>query len=213
MQASLKPPQPAPSENFHRLMSTYAEMHLNGDPGNGIPAEKVFDGRGLVPHLEVVRQLCARFRPRSLLDYGCGKAKAYSGTRASHPDGRRDEGLQDLWGLEQVTFFDPALRQFAALPERGFDAVLATHVLEFTPEEDIDWVLAELFGFAAKFLFLSIACHASPWSLPGGANYHVTQRSAGWWTDRIWQARAWTPETRCFAVLYPRERQRVLLEF
>ncbi len=210
-----QPPQrPAatPSDAYQRLMAAYADMHLNGDPANAIPSDKIFDGRGLVPHLEVVRQLCGRFRPRSLLDYGCGKAKPYAGTRATHPDGSEDHGLQALWGLEEVAFFDPALQQYAELPQRSFDAVVATHVLEFTPEADVDWVLAELFAFARKFVFLSIACHASPWTLGNGENYHATQQSPGWWTDRLWAARAWTPETRCFALLYPTERKPILVE-
>jgi hypothetical protein len=205
-------PPPDPSARYQKLMATYASMHVNGDSANRMPAEKVFDGRGLALHLELVRQLCRKFRATSLIDYGCGKAKAYKGTRARHAAGREEQGLQSLWGLQTLALYDPAVRDYAALPERRFDAAVSTHVLEFTPEEDVDWVLAELFRYASRFVFLAIACHPSPWELPGGGNYHVTQRSPGWWTDRLWAARAWTPQTRCFALLHPSERSRILVE-
>jgi len=212
MKALSGAPSPDPSPAYQKRVAVYADMHVNGDPINLVPAEKVFDGRGLALHLEVVRQLCAKFQARTLIDYGCGKAKAYAGTRARHPDGRQESGLQEVWGLEQITLYDPALQAYAELPAERHDVVLATHVLEFTPEQDVDWVLAELFGYARRFVFLAIACHASSWSLADGENYHATQRSPGWWTDRLWAARAWTPDTRCFALLYPSERSRILVE-
>lgn len=205
-------PLPAPSALYQKRVATYADMHVNGDPGNGVPADKLFDGRGLPLHIEVIRQLCARFGVRTLLDYGCGKAKPYSVTRIRSAEGQPDRSLQEVWGLEQVALYDPAVRAFAELPEGRFDAVLATHVLEFTPEPDVGWVLAELFAYARSLLFVAIACHASPYELPGGGNYHATQRSAGWWTDQLWAARRWTPKTRCFALLYPEPDSRILVE-
>lgn len=212
MNSPSQAPPPDPSEAYQARVAAYAELHVKGDPANGVPADRLFDGRDLALHLELVRQLSARFGARSLLDYGCGKAKAYAGTRARHPDGREERGLREVWGLESVTLYDPAVREHAALPEGQFDAVLSTAVLEFTPEADVDWVLAELFAYARRFLFLTIACHASPLELPGGGNYHATQRSAGWWTDRLWAARTWTPEVRCFALLRPEPRSRLLVE-
>jgi len=200
-----------PSGRYQALMRTYARLHLDGDPQNKIPAEKVFDGRGIVPHVEVVRQLCRRFQAKTLLDYGCGKARAYEGTKARIEDGREVIGLKALWGLQNVTFYDPALAQHAALPQGSFDAVIATHVLEFTPPDDLDWVLSEIVACAQRFVFLAIACYASPWKLAGGANYHVTIASPGWWTDRLLAARA-EAGPRIFAFLFDDENHRAMVE-
>jgi hypothetical protein len=201
----------SPSGHYQALMRSYARLHLDGDPHNKIPAEKVFDGRGIVPHIEVVRQLCRRFQAKTLLDYGSGKAKAYEGTKARIEDGRELRGLKALWNLQDVTFYDPTLPQHATLPQGSFDAVIATHVLEFTPPDDVDWVLSEIVGFAKRFVFLAIACYAAPWKLPGGGNYHATVASPGWWTDRLLAARA-EGGPRLFAFLFEDESRRAMLE-
>lgn len=203
---------PNPSPRYQALMRVYARLHLDGDPANKVPAEKVFDGRHLIPHIEVLRQLCRRFQAKSLLDYGCGKALAYEGTKAkSKGTGLDVQGLKALWELDRVAFYDPALAQFADLPEGSFDAVLATNVLEFTPPEDIDWVLSEIVGYATRFVFIAVACYASSWTLPGGGNYHATVASAGWWTDRLLAARS-DQGPRIFALLFDHENHRVMAE-
>jgi len=203
---------PVPSPRYQALMRLYATLHLEGDRHNGIPAEQVFDGRSLVPHIELLRSLCRRFAARSLLDYGCGKARSYAGTRAQQADGTRSQGLQQLWQLEEVALYDPAVEQHATLPRRLFDVAVATAVLEYTPEEDVRWVLAEILGFARRFAFLAIACHPSPWTLPSGENHHVTLRSPGWWTDRLLEAQQRAKDTRVFALLFPSERRPLLVE-
>lgn len=200
-----------PSGRYQAMMRTYASLHLDGDPHNKIPAEKVFDGRGIVPHIEVVRQLCRRFQAKTLLDYGSGKARAYESTKARIEDGRELKGLKALWGLQDVSFYDPALAQHATLPRGTFDAVVATHVLEFTPPDDIDWVLSEIAAYAQRVVFLAIACYASPWKLPGGGNYHATIASPGWWTDRLLAART-EQGPRLFAFLFEDENHRAMVE-
>lgn len=204
--------QPQPSRRYQALVTQYARMHLEGDRQHAVPPEKLFDGRALTPHIETLRQLLARTQSSSLLDYGCGKAAAYDATRAEHPDGSVTQGLQALWGLRRVAFYDPAVRAHAALPQGQFDAVVATAVLEYVPEEDVEWVLAEIVGYATRLVFVTLACHPSAWTLPSGENYHVTQKSPGWWTDRLLAARPLDGGPRLFAFLYTSERRRVLLE-
>ncbi len=206
------PTAPHPSQRYRALVHLYARMHLEGDPANALAAETLFDGRALTPHVETVRRLLLATGARSLLDYGCGKAKAYRTLRARHPDGSVSEGAQALWGLDSVALYDPAVRAHARLPEGPFDAVVSTAVLEYVPEEDLDWVLAEIVAFARRLVFLSIACHPSPARLPNGENYHVTQRSPGWWCDRLIAALPAAQPPRLFALLWPDEKQRVLLE-
>jgi hypothetical protein len=158
-----------------------------------------------------MRQLCRRFKATSLLDYGGGKAKAYEGTKARIEDGRELKGLKALWNLQDVTFYDPTLAQYATLPQSTFDAVVATHVLEFTPPDDIDWVLSEIVAYARRFVFLAISCYASPWKLPGGGNYHATIASPGWWTDRLLATRT-EGGPRLFALLFEDETRRAMIE-
>jgi hypothetical protein len=54
-------------------------------------------------------------------------------------------------------------------------------VLEHIPEDDMEWVVAELFRYATRFVFANIACYPAHRVLPNGANAHCTVRPAKWW--------------------------------
>jgi hypothetical protein len=61
-------------------------------------------------------------------------------------------------------------------------------VLEHCPEEDIGWILDELFAFARKFVFANIACFPARKLLPSGGNAHCTVKPAKWWEEVIGRA-------------------------
>jgi hypothetical protein len=92
--------------------------------------------------------------------------------------------------VEAIKLFDPAYEPYEKLPTGTFDGVLCTDVLEHCPEEDIDWIIEELFGFAEKLVFCTIACYPARKRLPSGENAHVTLKNPGWWIDRIGAAAA-----------------------
>jgi hypothetical protein len=54
-------------------------------------------------------------------------------------------------------------------------------VLEHCPEEDVPWIVAEMFAHARSFVFASIACYPAKTHLPDGSNAHCTIRSLEWW--------------------------------
>ena len=174
-----------PSPEFRALLDLYGKMHQEGDALNGIPAEQTFQGISLQPHVEPIAMLTRRFAAKSLLDYGCGKAEGYDKITLKTPDGRSIRGLKAIWGLESIRLYDPGHEPYAALPEGQFDAVISTDVMEHLPEPDLDWVIGEMFEYAARFLYVSIACYPARKLLPDGRNAHITQRSPGWWMDRF----------------------------
>jgi hypothetical protein len=99
------------------------------------------------------------------------------------------------------------VEQFAARPDSRFDGVISTDVLEHIPEEDIDWVLAECFGFARRFLYMNIASYLAVKILPNGWNAHVTVRPPGWWRERIEAAaRDWKGQAYVFDITENRPR-------
>ena len=71
------------------------------------------------------------------------------------------------------------------LPEEKFDRVISTDVLEHCPEEDISWIIDEMFAKTHKFLFANIACYPAAKKLPNGENAHCTIRPATWWGEII----------------------------
>jgi hypothetical protein len=70
---------------------------------------------------------------------------------------------------------------FSEAPKQKFDGVVCTDVLEHCPEEDIGWIIEDLFGYATRFVFATVACYPASKHLPSGENAHVTIRSPEWW--------------------------------
>jgi hypothetical protein len=63
--------------------------------------------------------------------------------------------------------------------------VICTDVLEHVVE--VDELLAKLFGYATKFVYLSISCRPSkPQKVfEGGIPFHVTIKPPSWWKEKI----------------------------
>jgi hypothetical protein len=87
----------------------------------------------------------------------------------------------DYWGVDEIACYDPGYPLFSMLPDGMFDGVVSTDVLEHCPEEDIPWIVAEIFGYAERFVFANIACYPALRHLPNGENVHCTIRSTEWW--------------------------------
>ncbi len=81
--------------------------------------------------------------------------------------------------------YDPGYPPYAALPEGKFDGVISTDVLEHCPEEDMPWIVAELFACATRFVFANVACFPARKRLPNGQNAHCTVRPLKWWRELI----------------------------
>lgn len=97
-----------------------------------------------------------------ILDYGCGK-----GLLSQH--------------LEGVRNYDPALPEFAALPEAA-DLVVCCDVLEHVEPACLEDVLAHLSGLTKRALYLTIALTEDRKKrLPDGRNPHLIVQKPGWW--------------------------------
>ena len=183
-----------PSPRYRRLIEQYQLMHANGDQRLGIPPELTFAGQSLPRQARYIKRLIDRTGAKSILDYGSGKGGQYSlgrmvdaETGIDHPD------IRSYWGIQEIRCFDPAYPPFAELPGGTFDGVVCTDVLEHCPEEDIAWILDELFAFATKFVFANIACFPARKTLPSGGNAHCTIKPVKWWQQQIERAASRTP--------------------
>ena len=185
-----------PSPRYVELVETYKELHESGDKLNAVPAEDMFIGKSIVPHMKYIGEMVTGLKLRTLLDYGCGKAAAYEKAEVDLPDGRKIRGLKNIWGVDSITFYDPGYAPYRKVPKGRFDGVICTDVLEHCPEADIDWIMDELFGFAEKFLYCTIACYPAEKLLPNGDNAHETLKNPGWWIDRIADTSAKRPKVK-----------------
>lgn len=166
-----------PSPRYQELIQLNRRMHLEGDPFSESPPEETFEGRSLPYQAKSIKDLIAKTGARTLIDYGCGKAMYY------------DRPLMDFWGIDGVTLFDPAYPPHSILPTSPADGVICTDVLEHCPEEDLHWIVDELFRFSKLFVFASISSGPARKRLPNGGNAHVTQRPATFWRS-IFRARS-----------------------
>ena len=174
----------SPSPRYRSLTGLYQRMHREGETTLNIPAQDTFPGMSLFPQLRQVRRMIERTRARTILDYGSGKGLQYrpQPVRVEGEPGRWDT-VADYWDVDYVACYDPCYAPFSELPGTRFDGVICTDVLEHCPEEDLPWIVGELFGFAEKFVFASIAGYPARKRLPSGENAHCTLRPLSWWQD------------------------------
>ncbi|MFT4581408.1 MAG: hypothetical protein ACI915_000140 [Gammaproteobacteria bacterium] len=172
-----------PSQRFNDMVEQYRVLHDQGDAELGLVAKKTFDGHSLAKHDASIGKLVAATRARSILDYGCGKALAYSPWPGEDPDSRLK--ARAAWPDVKVTCYDPGYAPYAAPYCGRFDGVISTDVLEHIPEEDIGWVLNELFGAADKFVYVVAACYLARKVLPNGQNAHCTVMPPAWWAGQL----------------------------
>jgi hypothetical protein len=167
-----------PSERYRQLLSLYQQMHTGGEK-----PQEMFAGISLAPQAGRIATLIKHTGATTLLDYGCGKARLYN--NQVNVDGKVYVSIVDVWGLKQVTLYDPAYPPYIALPQGKFDGVICTDVLEHCPQEDMEWILGELFSYANHFVFANIAAYPAMKTLPNGENAHCTIQPLAWWKSLI----------------------------
>jgi hypothetical protein len=173
----------------------YQQMHLHGEAHLGIPPEQTFPGKSLPQQAGHIKHLILHTGAKTLLDYGCGKGQQYLPQRLHAADEGIDyPDMKSYWGAQEIRCYDPAYPPFMEVPSGVFDGVVCTDVLEHCPEEDIPWILDELFAYAHRFVFANIACFPARKRLPSGGNAHCTIRPVKWWRDEIERAARPKPE-------------------
>jgi len=170
-----------PSPRYRELVGLYQTMHTCGEQHHGLPPEQTFSGQSLPRHSGNIKKLIDGFQARTLLDYGAGKGLQYSGVPVQLADGTRFPSIPAYWGVSSVTCYDPGYEPFSRLPAGRFDGVICTDVLEHCPQDDMRWIVGELFSFAGKFVYANIACYPAKKRLANGENAHCTIQSEDWW--------------------------------
>ncbi len=83
---------------------------------------------------------------RTLLDYGSGKGLQYKKMLLEDGSQIKYNCLQVYWGIDEIYCYDPAYFLHKKLPQKQYDSVLVTDVLEHCHQEDVKWIIDEIFG-------------------------------------------------------------------
>ena len=174
-----------PSARYRELLQLYARMHIEGETRLGIPPEQTFPGQSLFAHIARIKRLIDRTQAKTILDYGAGKGLQYRPQRILIGGEHVADGVAEYWDVDEVHCYDPGYAPHSACPQGRFDGVVCTDVLEHCPEEDLGWILGEIFGYAQRFAYLNVACYPARKTLPNGENAHVTVRPSEWWRSYV----------------------------
>lgn len=174
-----------PSPRYNNLIQQYRTLHTEGEKFLGLPAAQTFPGQSLLPQAERIKALIEKTGAKTILDYGSGKGLQYQPLKLQGPQGKAWNSVQEYWQVQTITCYDPCYQPFSALPTGQFDGVISTDVLEHCPEEDIDWILQEIFSYATRFVFANVACYPAKKRLPTGENAHITVYPKPWWEEKI----------------------------
>ncbi len=175
----------SPSPRYRELLALYSRMHVEGDRQRNTPPEQLYPGDSMPRHARPIKELIDRHGAKSILDYGAGKGMQYKNVRIQVEGGGWFPSIPAYWGVTSVTCYDPAYEPFRRLPLGPFDGVVSTDVLEHCPEDDVEWIVTEMFGYARKFVYANVACYPAIKHLPTGENAHCTIRSTEWWDTLV----------------------------
>jgi len=182
-----------PSPRYTELQQLYCQMHEEGERFLGVPPEKTFPGSSLPAQAGRIKRLIVQTGALTVLDYGSGKGRQYEPHTIRDASGATWADVIDYWGVDEVVCYDPCYAPFSRLPSGTFDGVICTDVLEHCPEEDIPWIVEEIFSYATRFVFANVACFPARKRLPTGENAHCTIRPAAWWQALLEEAAARRP--------------------
>jgi len=170
-----------PSPRYRELTTLYRAMHIEGDKLLGIPPEETFPGQSLLSQVKQIKEMVVRCGAKTLLDYGAGKGLQYDPMPIFAEGVGEWPSIKAFWDIDELYCYDPAYEPLNRLPDKKFDGVISTDVLEHCPEEDIPWILDEIFSYATRFVFANVACYPAEKRLPNGENAHCTIREPEWW--------------------------------
>ena len=176
------------------MVSQYRELHTRGEQVLGLTPDETYPGISMLPHAKRIKELIDRTGARTVLDYGCGKGYQYDLQSITIPGVGVCDSVIDYWDIDEVRCYDPCYARYSTLPEGKFDGVISTDVLEHCSEDDMPWIVAEMFAFAERFVFASVACYPAKSTLPNGENAHATVRPIEWWQQIFADAAASHPQ-------------------
>ena len=149
------------------LVNQYKEIHKQG----------LYNDDSLQKHdVGIIYGLVIGTKSETVLDYGAGTGIQYYKRHKN-----RYFGIKDF----NIPCYDPAVPEYDIIPNKTFDGVISTDVLEHIPENDLEEAISNIFSLAKKFVYISVFCGPADMILSNGENAHCTIKSPKWWKRKI----------------------------
>ena len=173
------------SKEYEKTLNVYKKLHLEGTKFDS--PENTFDGKSLKFFFNPIKQIIDSSNSKSLIDFGCGKAKHYN--EEVIINNTQYKNITSYWKINDYFLYDPGVKIFSKYPTNKADGVICVDVVEHIPEQDVINFIEELFRLANKFVFIVIACYPAEKQLPDGRNVHLSIKEVDEWKKIISEIR------------------------
>lgn len=109
-----------------------------------------------------IQKMINRYKPETILDYGCGKRK-----------------------IEGADRYDPGIPECDKPPMGKYDLVFCLDVLEHVEPEYIENVLDDLVSHIGKRGLFRVATVPARQKLPDGRDAHILIKPTKWWINKF----------------------------
>ena len=183
-----------PSAQYQALLT---QMGRAGDPGreNGLREPRASELLGSGEEAPGLADLATAVDAQTILTYGFGQSR--NGYDASAVRVCQSAG-------QTLTYRDLALWSLTEPLAEQCDGVVCMEVLEYLPDEDIPWVVDELFRRAGKFIYATVATYSRTRVFVHGMSLRNRPRDQAWWIAHFQAASARRPTIHWKLVLQAR---------
>ena len=173
------------SDEYDKTLEIYKKLHTEGTQYDS--PENTFDGKSLRFFFNPIRQVIELTNSKSIIDFGCGKAKFYN--EEITISNIKYKNISKFWKIDDYFLYDPGVEKYSEYPSKNYDGVICVDVVEHIPETDVNEFVDELFNLANKFVFIVIACYPAKKTLPDGRNVHLSIKTVDEWKKIIKEIR------------------------
>ena len=108
-------------------------------------------------------------KPKSILDYGCGKGTLIKQLKEQYPD-------------IEILGYDPYVSEYSSVIDRKVDLVVNTDVIEHIPENNVCSIIEQISKISDN-CFFQFHHYPAVAILPNGENAHCTIKPISWYTN------------------------------
>jgi hypothetical protein len=119
-----------------------------------------------------VKQFVEKYKPKSILDYGCAHGDLITQLQLDFPD-------------KIIHGFDPGVKKFEVIQEKLYDCIISNDVIEHIEPELLDLTFHYMESLFEKHAWFIIACYPAKKKLPDGRNAHLIIENPDWWIEKI----------------------------